>query len=561
MGFGLPPLTFHLLPSALLPLLPIFASVQKSIFSDRNFWLLALLSAVLLFPSLGKMPLWIYDEVRNAECAREMWERKDYIVPTFNGELRTLKPVLHYYFMWGGFEIFGMNEWGARFFSSVFGLMTILLTYGFVARYTSRLHALVTSCVLLASTHLLFEFRMSVPDPYLIFFNTLSIFTAFRYFEERRFSALLVSAISFGFGILAKGPVAVALPGLAIFCWLVWQRKWKLIFHWHLLVAAVAMLAVALPWYIAVHHATDGAWTRGFFLEHNIGRFEKPMEGHGGLFLLVPLFVLVGLLPAAVFIGESVRDFRQRYRASFLQLSFCVMICFIVFYSVSGTKLPNYPMPCYPFVAYVLGNYITLGISRQTRTRTYPFIILLVINIALPVGLYLGIKNEVELKGYENHAFILGLLTVAAIVSLVLYKRKGFKLAMIGLLAVYTIFNIIFFNYLYPAIYRNNPLSKTLHHVQKYENVVAYRIFHPSFTFYVPKRIPEFQDAASLKAYLQNNKALIITREALLPELDSLKLYKIASHHDLFEDHTTVLLTNEERSTVRSSQSTDEPRK
>src|SRR5919202_3358603 len=118
------------------------------------------------------MPLWIYDEARNAECAREMWERNDWIVPTFNGTLRTLKPPLHYYFMFAGFDLFGVTEWGARFFSAVFGVATILTVYYFVKKYSSNLHALITSCVLLVSTHFLFQFRMSVPDPYLIFFNT-----------------------------------------------------------------------------------------------------------------------------------------------------------------------------------------------------------------------------------------------------------------------------------------------------------------------------------------------------------------------------------------------------
>ena len=84
--------------------------------NQKYFWLLLGLSALLLFPGLGKTPLWIYDEVRNAECAREMYERNDWIVPTFNGGLRTLKPPLHYYFMFGGFKIFGVTEWGARFF-------------------------------------------------------------------------------------------------------------------------------------------------------------------------------------------------------------------------------------------------------------------------------------------------------------------------------------------------------------------------------------------------------------------------------------------------------------
>ncbi len=84
--------------------------------SSKWIWLIFTGAIVLLFSSLGKMPLWIYDEVRNAECAREMWERKDWIVPTFNGELRTLNPPLHYFFMFLGFEIFGINAEGARFF-------------------------------------------------------------------------------------------------------------------------------------------------------------------------------------------------------------------------------------------------------------------------------------------------------------------------------------------------------------------------------------------------------------------------------------------------------------
>jgi 4-amino-4-deoxy-L-arabinose transferase-like glycosyltransferase len=91
------------------------SSVQQQ--NQKYFWILFGLSALLLFPGLGKTPLWIYDEVRNAECAREMYERGDWIVPTFNGGLRTLKTALHYYFMFGGFKIFGITEWGARFFS------------------------------------------------------------------------------------------------------------------------------------------------------------------------------------------------------------------------------------------------------------------------------------------------------------------------------------------------------------------------------------------------------------------------------------------------------------
>ncbi len=96
-----------------------------------------------------------------------------------------------------------------------------------------------------------------------------------------------------------------------------------------------------------------------------------------------------------LFIGEAMRNFEQRYSNSFLKMALCVLLSFIVFYSVSGTKLPNYPMPCYSFGAIVLGYFITQAMNGNIRTKIYPFIILLVINFALPVGLYFWIKYEI----------------------------------------------------------------------------------------------------------------------------------------------------------------------
>lgn len=511
---------------------------------QKFFWILTGLTVLLLFPGLGNTHLWIYDEARNAECAREMYERSDWIVPTFNGELRTLKPPLHYYFMFGGFELFGVSEWGARFFSAVFGLFTIWVTYFFVKRYSTPRHAFISSLVLLASSHFLFQFRMSVPDPYLIFLNTVSVFTAYAYFTEKRFSWLITCAVSLGLGTLAKGPVSIVLPGASVLVWLLWDKRIKDILSWKILAAGVIMLAVCLPWYLLVHNATDGEWTRGFFLEHNVGRFSQPMEGHGGLFIIVPLFVLLGLLPSSVFIGESVKNFKQRFSNSFLKLAFCTMIVFIGFYSFSGTKLPNYPMPCYPFVALLLGYFISQAIEANT-VKKYPLIILLCINLLLPAGGFFALQNEVNTKGLEYISLLLLILAAAGFV--LFYWRRNFKKAVVAAFSLYCVFNIVFFHFLYPAVYRNNPLTRTIETVQQYENVIAYRIFHPSFTYYLPERVREFHTPDSLKAYLDNHKAAIISRKDHAKVLDSLGLKQLFSEHDIFEVSTTVIYTNEEK--------------
>jgi hypothetical protein len=96
-------------------------------------------------------------------------------------------------------------------------------------------------------------------------------------------------------------------------------------------------------------------------------------------------------------------------------------------------------------------------------------------------------------------------------------------------------------------VYKNNPMSKTIDEVRKYENVVAYKTFHPSYTYYLPKRVKVFDQPDSLQQYLQNNQAIIITRRASLQELSFLQLDTVAIHHDLFESSTTSLLTNERK--------------
>ena len=82
--------------------------------------------------------------------------------------------------------------------------------------------------------------------------------------------------------------------------------------------------------------------------------------------------------------------------------------------------------------------------------------------------------------------------------------------------------------------------------VKKYDHVVGYHIFHPSFTYYLPDRIPVFKDLDSLKIFLRENKALVISRKYYTNDLESIGLKEKASVHDLFEGNTTILFTNPE---------------
>jgi len=96
--------------------------------------IVAATAAVVFFTNLGGPSLWDRDEPRNAGCAAEMWERGDWIVPTFNDELRAHKPALLYWLMMTAYAVGGVNEFSARFWSAALGAATCLLTYGIGSR-------------------------------------------------------------------------------------------------------------------------------------------------------------------------------------------------------------------------------------------------------------------------------------------------------------------------------------------------------------------------------------------------------------------------------------------
>src|ERR1043166_2054327 len=94
-----------------------------------HYVLLLAVSAALCLPNLGGPSLWDIDEGNNAEAAREMLESDNWVVPTFNGQLRVDKPALLYWLQLGAYKIFGVNEFAARLPSALAALATVLLAY------------------------------------------------------------------------------------------------------------------------------------------------------------------------------------------------------------------------------------------------------------------------------------------------------------------------------------------------------------------------------------------------------------------------------------------------
>src|SRR5438128_5894964 len=94
-----------------------------------HYLLLLSAGAALTLPNLGAPSLWDIDEGHNAEAAREMLDSGNWLVPTFNFQLRDHKPPLLYWLLIAAYRWFGVNELAARLPSALAALAAVLLTY------------------------------------------------------------------------------------------------------------------------------------------------------------------------------------------------------------------------------------------------------------------------------------------------------------------------------------------------------------------------------------------------------------------------------------------------
>lgn len=507
--------------------------------------------AVLLFSAnIWGVSIYILDEAKNAEAAREMWEQQDWIVPTWNYGLRTDKPPLHYYFMMASYSIFGVNPFAARLFSALCGVATVWITFRFTRQFLGVPSAWFAALTLLASMHLAFQFHLAVPDPYLILCMTTAIFAFFSGIAREKTVHLYLGYVATGLGVLSKGPVALGLVGLIILLFLISSKRltWKQLGRLHLLRGGLLFLLIAAPWYIAVGVQTNGEWLKGFFITHNLERFSDEMEGHGGSFLLIPAFVLVGMLPFTVFLPQALHWSWKNRNQDFIKLILITAAVILGFFSLSQTKLPNYPVPSYPFVAVLVGYFLAQWSDtdfRQQYKATISLVVWLVVATAFPIAAYVGLQSEAFLENHSGLAWVFLPIAVGAWAALVWYRRANINRSIYTLAGSTFLTVLLFFYFAFPKIDRTNPVSQALPLLENEATIAHYQLMNRAFVFNLRREIPKLSSEQDVREFIQQHpNAPIITFEKYLPWLDSthLQLDTLFWQKDLFENATTVII-------------------
>lgn len=308
------------------------------------------LAAFLL--RLGGAPLFDVDEGAFSEATREMFERGDFLSTYLNGEHRFDKPILIYWLQAASYGCFGGLfgvEWAFRLPSALAALGWCYAIWHFARPRFGHDTALAALAVAATSIGPLVIGRAATADALLNLLLALSLFDIWRHLESGQRAPLLRCYVWIGLGALTKGPIALIVPGAVSFLYCASRRDWRI---WlHALADPLGWLIFALlvvPWYAAALATHGQAFIDGFLLKHNVERFTGTLEGHAGsLFYYViaaPFLLLPWTGPFFASLFRAKAD-SSRHTGSGLRRYLWSWAGFvIVFFSLSGTKLPHYAL-------------------------------------------------------------------------------------------------------------------------------------------------------------------------------------------------------------------------
>ncbi|MGL5095567.1 MAG: ArnT family glycosyltransferase, partial [Planctomycetia bacterium] len=217
--------------------------------------LLAVVSLSIHWAGNARTGLWDRDEPRFATAAREMTARGDWIVPTFNGELRPDKPIFAYWLMKSAYAVVGDGTFGARLFSGLAGTAACLLAYALGRSMFGAPIGVAAGWMAATAPMLIAESKLATVDALLLLFTATALAAGWRVYADGPkvgWSYPVLFWASLALAVLTKGPVAVAFVALTLLGFCAARREFTWLASFRPLAGGLLFVALVAPWCVAV---------------------------------------------------------------------------------------------------------------------------------------------------------------------------------------------------------------------------------------------------------------------------------------------------------------------
>ena len=375
---------------------------------NKALWFVTILAIVMLIPFLGLTEFNTKGEPREAVVAYTMLEHGNWILPINNGGDIPYKPP---FFHWciAFFSLFAghVSEFTSRLPSAV---SLILMTIGGFIFFAKRKDT-QTSLIAAILTLTAFEVHRAGINCRVDMVNTAfmvgAMYLLYRWWEKGKHQLPWLAILCMSGATLTKGPVGIILPCFVMGVFMLTQREnfWGIV--WRMAATAVLSLIIPFCWYYAAYLQGGNEFLE-LVKEENIDRFMGKMayESHENPAWYNLLTLITGWLPYTLLLLFSlfILPWKKFSKSKFVEnakkatplqvFTWLAFLLVLFFYCIPKSKRSVYLLPCYPFMAYLIAEYIVWMMKEKMGAfKVYAGVIaslailLIVARIAVSCGL------------------------------------------------------------------------------------------------------------------------------------------------------------------------------
>lgn len=386
---------------------------------NKAFTIVCVIAVMLTVPFLGLTDFYSKGEPREAVVAYTMVEHGNWILPINNGGDIPYKPP---FFHWC-IALFSLLQGHVSEFTSRLpsALALVAMSVGGFVFFAKRKNANMALLATLLSLTAFEVHRAGINcrvDMVNTAFMVGALFLMFRWWERGKHTMPWLAILCMSGATLTKGPVGMLLPCAVMGVFMLTQREslWSTV--WRLGLTALLSLVLPLCWYYAAYLQGGDEFLR-LVKEENIDRLLGKMayESHENPFWYNFLTLITGWLPYTLLFVFSlfVLPWKRFSKSGFMQsvrraepMQVFVWLAFgliLFFYCIPKSKRSVYLLPCYPFMAWLMAQYVVwLVANRLSAVKAYAWL-MGVLGVMLSVAfvvLKTGVVPDTLFHG--NHA-------------------------------------------------------------------------------------------------------------------------------------------------------------
>ena len=356
---------------------------------NKAFTIVCVIAVMLTVPFLGLTDFYSKGEPREAVVAYTMVEHGNWILPINNGGDIPYKPP---FFHWC-IALFSLLQGHVSEFTSRLpsALALVAMSVGGFVFFAKRKNANMALLATLLSLTAFEVHRAGINcrvDMVNTAFMVGALFLMFRWWERGKHTMPWLAILCMSGATLTKGPVGMLLPCAVMGVFMLTQREslWSTV--WRLGLTALLSLVLPLCWYYAAYLQGGDEFLR-LVKEENIDRLLGKMayESHENPFWYNFLTLITGWLPYTLLFVFSlfVLPWKRFSKSGFMQsvrraepMQVFVWLAFgliLFFYCIPKSKRSVYLLPCYPFMAWLMAQYVVwLVANRLSAVKAYAWL-------------------------------------------------------------------------------------------------------------------------------------------------------------------------------------------